>query len=153
MFIPPPNPGHFSRFDRYCEHILSSFSKKWNPHSARADYMDTFSIQNWKELPNRAKQHHSMSYCNACYNAYPSQQKAFPGKPVYEPQTTVSIPDLSTERDSARGVLAELNLQWENKFSHSFTECIPTLVPESALVRRVGRTENKTKERAQKERL
>ena len=62
-------------FDRYCDNILSSFSKKWYPQSIRLEYIHTFSISRWKELPDGAKENHSLSYCNACYKAYPSLQR------------------------------------------------------------------------------
>ena len=107
---------HAVPFDRYCDVIISHFSKKWHPSSKRLEYIETFSIPRWKELPELTKMNHSMGNCRACYNAYPSLQIAFPGKPVYEPQRVLSLPASATERDLARDVLAELNPSWENKF-------------------------------------
>ena len=58
-----PNPiqHHQSSFDRYCEKILDHFTKKWNPPSKCIEYINTFAIMRWKELPENAKRGHSMS--------------------------------------------------------------------------------------------
>ena len=115
MFTHPISQQHLpTPFDRYCERINTHFSKKWHPSSKRLEYLDTFSISRWKGLPQLTKKNHSIGCCSACYNTYPSLQKAFPGKPTYEPQTVLSLPALSTERELARNVLAELNPTWEN---------------------------------------
>ena len=136
-----PNPElHLpAPFDRYCERINACFSKKWHPSSKRVEYLDTISMARWKDLPELTKVTHSMGYCTACYNAYPTLQAAFPEKPVYEPHTIVSLPASASERELARNVLAELNPTWENQFSHTFTEAIPKVVPECKLVRKKGK--------------
>ena len=121
--------------------------------SKRLEYVDTFSIQRWKELPLGTKKKHSVSYCKACYDTYPSLQNAFPGKPVYEPEKIVSLPGAKSERELASEVLAELNTTWENQFSHTFTEAITTVLPECKLVQKRGKTENKKHDRAQKRKI
>ena len=119
MFTPHNN--YLAQFDRHCEEILNCFSKKWHPASKRLEYMDTFSISRWKELPDSDKRKHSVSCCRGCYDSHASLQNAFPGKPVYihEPTRILSLPTAATERDLARNVLSELNPAWENQiFPH-----------------------------------
>ena len=92
----------------------------------------------------------TFGYCSACYYAFPALQAAFPGKPLYEPHTTVSLPPHTKERELARCVLAELNPSWENQFSHTFTEALTTVLPEYKLTQRKGQTERKREQRAKK---
>ena len=132
---------------------LTYFSKKWHPSSLRLEYVDTFSISKWKDLSATAKESHSLSCCNACYNSHPSLQKAYPGKPVYEPQTVMSLPALDTEKGLARSILAELNPIWENQFAHKFTEAILKLLPECKLVQKKTKTEHKREGRARKRKI
>ena len=150
-----PNPElHLpAPFDRYCERINACFSKKWHPSSKRVEYLDMFSMARWKDLPELAKVTHTMGYCTACYNAYPTLQAAFPEKPVYEHHKIVSLPAFSSEREFARNVLAELNHTWENRFSRTFTEAIPKVVPECNFVQKKGKMEKKNEEQAQKRKL
>ena len=44
-----------SQWNRGCNFILDCFGKKWNTQSMRSDYIKTFSVSNWKELPNLSK--------------------------------------------------------------------------------------------------
>ena len=64
----------------------------------------------------------------------------------------LSLPASATERDLARDVLAELNPSWENKFSHTFTEAITTVLPECNLAQKKGKMEYK-KERSRKRKI
>ena len=92
LFVSPNLQLHHpTPFDRYCDEINACFSKKWHPTAKRIEYLDIFSICRWKELPESTKKTYTLGYCSACYNAYPSLQAAFPGKPLYEPQVVVTL--------------------------------------------------------------
>ena len=88
-----------TQFDRFCEMTLSFFTKKWHPQAACQEYIGTFSISRWNELSTTAKESHSISNCDACYNTHPSLQQAYPGKPFYEPQVMVSLPPVLKEKN------------------------------------------------------
>ena len=137
-----------TRFDNLCESILQHFTKKWHPTSACLEYKEAFSIAKRKDLPTESKEMHSLCSCDACYNTFPSLQKAYPGKPVYEPKITVNIPPLTKERDVTRQVLAELNPICESRYSHSSVQAIPRMLPESELV--CKKIEKKEDERKRK---
>ena len=139
-----------SRFDHLCKCTLTAFGKKWHPTSKRLEYIETFSILKWKELPEKSKEHHSITNCNACYSLYLSLQQAFPDKPIYEPGTPITLPTLNTEKEQAQKILADLNPVWQSHYSRTFTEAIPSVVPESNLVQKKTRIEQKKRDRTQK---
>lgn len=90
------------------------FCKENHRTIKRLEYIDTFSISKWRDLPSSSKEHHSLGNCSACYNTHLSLQEAYPGKPIHEPHTLVRLPSLTTESEQARSVLAELNPIWQN---------------------------------------
>lgn len=84
-----------AQFDRHCEEILNCFSKKWHPASKRLEYMDTFSISNWKELPDSAKRKHSAAaevamthipHCNMLFQVNKCTYRSLPESLVSLPQ-------------------------------------------------------------------
>ena len=75
-----------SKFNRHCDYILECFSKKWQPHSARAEYFQTFSICKWESLPIRTKRCHTLSKCFECAKEYLTIQTSFPGVPHFVPE-------------------------------------------------------------------
>ena len=133
------NKSRPTRFDNLCESILQHFAKKWHPVSARLEYTETFSIAKWKGLSTEMKEMHSLCNCNACYRTFPSLQRAYPGKPMYEPKITVNVLPLTKERDATRQVLAELNPIWESRYSHSFTQAIPRMAVNNGLVCKISK--------------
>ena len=154
LFSSSSNPLLPTRFEKQCDTTLTYLKKnKWHPSSLRLEYVDTFSVLKWKDLSATAKESHSLSCCNACYNSHPSLQKAYPGKPVYEPQTVMSLPALDTEKGLVKSILAELNPIWENQFAHKFTAAIPKLLPECKLVQKKKKTEHKREDRARKRKI
>ena len=142
-----------TRFDNLCESILKHFTKKWHPTSARLEYKQIFSISNSKALRTETKEMHSLCNCNACYNFFPALQKAYPGKPTYEPKVIVNIPPLAQEKAVARQVLAELNPIWESRYTHSFAESIPRMLPECNLVRKKCKVEKTEEDRRRKRKI
>ena len=79
-----------SKFNKHCNSIFDMFSKKWNP-IVKAEYEATFSIDNWKRLPVNDKKEQSLSFCSACSTNHTQLQKAFPGKPVFYSEQSISL--------------------------------------------------------------
>ena len=130
------------------------FSKKWHPQSSRQEYITTFSISKWNELPITVKKIHTISNCDARYNSYSFLQSTYPGKPLHEPEPQVvqQLPPLTKEKELTRIVLSELNPVWENRFNHTFTENLPK-IPEINLARKITKMEHKKEERGRKQQI
>ena len=143
----------FSRFDHLCECTLNAFSKKWHPIQKCLEYIETFSISKWNDLSASAKEHHTLANCHACYHSYRSLQLAYPNKPIFEPHTIVRLPSVTTEKDQARSVLGELNQAWHERFSHTFTHSLPTVLPECNLTKRKTKAEVKKEDRVRKRKI
>ena len=58
--------GRDSYFDRNCKKVLQRFCQKWHPPESHCEYMVTFSMENWKQLPLHLKRAHTMSNCQGC---------------------------------------------------------------------------------------
>lgn len=121
-------------------------------------HITTFSIENWKGLSQETKAKHTLSSCAACFHDYSSLQDAYPGKPIYTPEslpaaTIVSLPPIVEEKDLAKAVLSELNPMWDNLFSHTLTDSIPNNLPSCNSVRKKPRMELKRQERACKRKI
>lgn len=144
------------KFSKKCNHILNAFAKKWHPTSARKEYEAKFAISEWKALPDDIKQQHSVSRCQACYNAYESLQMAFPAHPVYvAPKASlVSLPaKCLPQKEIAKKVLSELNLQWSTQYNRTFTKSLPEIAPELNLVEKPSKIVKKMEDRGKKESL
>ena len=140
------------RFDHACDKILDNFSKKWYPN-IKDEYEKTFSIHKWKELATTEKKKHTVSFCSECSKEYPKQQRAFPGKPVFEhtPAVTLELPSTSQkEKHEVRSVLRDLNSEWTRRHGHSFSSVIPKLAPEENLTKKQTKVEKKKHDRIQK---
>ena len=134
-----------------CNKVLDMFSKKWHPSTARINYITTFCTANWKALSHESKSKHTLSSCEACYNEFRHLQETFPAKPTFVPSTpAITLPEQpstskTAERDLAQKVLAEIDRQWEDRYAHSFTDALPTNIPEANLVKKRSRVERKKK--------
>ena len=64
-----------SRFDHLCECMVTAFAKKWHPKSKRLEYIETYSISKWNDLPNTSQEQHSLANCTACYSLHLSLQQ------------------------------------------------------------------------------
>ena len=147
-----------SKFNKHCNSIFDMFSKKWNP-IVKAEYEATFSIDNWKRLPVNDKKEHSLSFCSACSTNHTQLQKAFPGKPVFYSEQSISLslpvtPSHSkTEKLEVRRVLGDLNRQWENRYGHSYSSVVTKLAPEANLTKKKTKLELKQQNRKTKRKI
>ena len=140
------------RFDKYCHVILSFFSKKWNPN-LRAEYEATFSIENWKKLTTTEKQKHTISNCIECSKEYPQLQQAFPAKPFFRHEVSISLTLPTTpqsEKEEVRSVLGDLNAEWNKRHGHSYLSVLLKMAPGSNLMKKPTKAEKKRKDRSQK---
>ena len=114
-------------FEGHCASVLDWFRLRWNPNqSARQEYTDVFSIDNWKALAKNERDRHAISECSACAEEHLDLQKTFPALPCFEPENLIvlNIPSSSKETVVTRKVLSELNASYESTFNHSFTESV-----------------------------
>ncbi len=58
-------------FIRNAKKLISFFHKKWNPKTAREEYLAQFSEDSWKKLSPQAKALHSMKNCEGCLQTFP----------------------------------------------------------------------------------
>ena len=148
----------FSQFDYNCDAILDMFSKKWNP-MVRTDYEAFFSTENWKHLSVNKKKEHTLSHCTACSTNHMHLQEAFPGKPVFQitSSITLSLPETSThsrkEKQEVHKVLGDLNNHWEECYGHSYSSVLPRLAPETNLTNKRTRVERKQEDRKMKRKI
>ena len=56
------------KFNLLCDNVLNCFGKRWKPDvSTRKAYIEYFSMQNWKSLPDLDKNQHTLSVFGLCY--------------------------------------------------------------------------------------
>jgi hypothetical protein len=81
------------------------------PTELRKEYVSSFSVATWGDLPSGRQLLHTMSKCLACARDYGSLQKAFPAKPLFVPPCIVdiTIPMDMTERKVTGTIMKELN--------------------------------------------
>ena len=60
--------------------LLQSHMNNWNrrKNDEKKDYLEKFSVANWKELLTNKKREHSISKCKGCFAHYPEVQAHFP---------------------------------------------------------------------------
>jgi len=134
------NSFNSSKFDRICDKILNIFSKKWHPPSARIEYQATFSTAKWNTLSDEDKSKHTLSSCKACYHEHQRLQELFPAKPIFV-LPIVTLPDQhdtsrKAEKQLAKRLLMEIDMQWEDRYEHSFTDMLPQNVPDTNLMKK-----------------
>ena len=137
---------HDSKFNRYCDRILTGFSVRWKETTGLKVYVQEFSIQNWEQLSNEDKVQHTLSECKACAIHYSTIQSYFPLKPQYE---CVAIDDvyetLGNTKDKAQAastVLKVVNTH-QPKFGRSLMDTITKLLPEQNVMKEPTPTERK----------
>ena len=79
------NGPKLSKFETHCNEINSYFNKKWKSPDFRTNYLTTFSIVKWTDLPTDKKETHTLANCVSCYHSAREQQASFPQKPIYTP--------------------------------------------------------------------
>jgi len=150
--------GRDSPFDRNCRKIQHRFCQKWHPSAeSRCEYMATFSIENWKQLPLHLKRTHTMSNCQGCLLQHSDLQSRFPGykhdenapvtqyiKAVQQQVETFSE-RLAVNQDVAklatRQALNELNETSTQALGYTFTEAIVNHCPEEKVQKKLTETE------------
>ena len=109
-----------SRFERYCKGINGLFNR-WRTRG-KAEYLRTFSLENWKRLSKKSKRRHTFENCKECALAYPELQQNFPGPIFHLEQSLAQQVGAIVEQNSAakapeqsttRQVLAELELTYQ----------------------------------------
>lgn len=135
-----PDDGYFDvggkdrkrQFDRDCNKILEGFIKFRSDgesiNSRKESYLQHFSVSQWSQLPNSEKKQHRLGNCTRCFELYDDLQSAFPLKPIYRPETVVSLDRNAMQQQGVKkftsNVLLELNRVYENEASTSFTEAL-----------------------------
>ena len=131
----PESTGKHSKFNKHCDFVMDSFKKKWRNGITRAEYLKTFSSENWESMPPETKESHSLSKCVACANEdYINFQRGFPAGPCFEPESFIKInlPGGSGEGNTAatslnessvtREIVAQLNASFRKSFNRSFSQ-------------------------------
>ena len=81
------NSGRPSLFNRHCDKIIRSWSKKWHPAEQRKKYESSFSISAWKTLSTVGQQKHTLACCQECCKKHEELQLGFPLKPNYKSES------------------------------------------------------------------
>ena len=116
-----------SLFDRHCEIVIRSCSKKWHPTESRAEYLETFKLSVWRSLSSSLQQKHSYSKCNECGRKYMHLQEKIPFHPCFIPSgdvlnhTTIHDESLS-EKQLTQRIFSQLNGSFRERFGHNFSE-------------------------------
>ena len=153
--------GRESYFDRNCKKVLQRFCQKWHPPESRCEYMATFSMENWKQLPLHLKRAHTMSNCQGCLLMHEDIQSKFPGykcddnAPVTKYLTTAKQQaQMLTEsvkedmvRVATRKALFELNSTSTKTIGCTFTEAIVHYCPAEKVQKKPTDTERKRAQR------
>lgn len=152
------NGKDWSLFDKHCDTSCKAFLKKWTPTTKRVEYTNTFSIENWKALPEGEKNKHTLSNCRACFSQHENIQRAFPLKPVYIPPPPVITVDKTqlqqaSEKEIGRKVLSEVNLLWQENFCHPITKAIPKIMPEANLIEKESKSQRRVHNRKKKRKI
>lgn len=119
--------GRETTFNRHCDKIIESWSKKWHPPEKRSLY-STFAMSNWKALPMEKKLRHTLSCCQECYIKQGALQMCFPLKPHYtdKPIVSVNVEKLEElgKKEGTRTALTELNDSFNSAFQKTFVESL-----------------------------
>ena len=81
-------------------------------------------ISDWKKLVPEKKKLYTISNCSECSIKHTKLQQAFPGKPFFkaEPSITLSLPENAhPEKEEVGVVLADLNKQWNDRHGQQCT--------------------------------
>ena len=127
--------GYGHLFERNRKKISTMFTK-WKCREKRIQYLQSFSISKWKQLPNSIQIRHTLSNCKECAIHHTTLQNAFPGKKLAlskDVATTVkTVINANDETHATREILANLQPLFESRYGHSFTDAV-TRLPGSQL--------------------
>ena len=115
-----PNSKSQTQSKVKCLNILDVFSQNWNGATHKEQYIQAFTLSNWKSLSSEQQLLHTLSYCTACYTESGPLQQSFPLKPVYVPESTITITiTRGPEKFTARKVLKVVNREWVREYGHT----------------------------------
>ena len=144
-----PNSKKQTRFQVKCINILDAFSKNCNHATDKEQYLQAFTLSNWKSLSSKQRSSHTLSNCIACYTESEPLQESFPLKPLYIPENSITI-TRGPEKLAARKVLRDVNKEWEREFGHPLTQTLPKLCPEASLTHKKNKQQLKRESRKRK---
>ena len=106
-------------------------------------------------LSDEDKSKHTLSSCKACYHEHQRLQELFPAKPVFV-LPIVTLPDQhdtsrKAEKQLAKRLLTEIDMQWEDRYEHSFIDMLPQNVPDTNLTKKKQKERERRKSGLEKE--
>lgn len=133
------------KFHKKLPGLRATFTK-WNFRKAKekAEYLEVFSIENWKKLSSPRKKEHSFANCKGCKVRYVSTQAYFPVKsnvlkskakanPVFAADTEVRKlkenckPTKTNIKNAAKAIYDKVSPLFEETFKTSFAEALAYL--------------------------
>ena len=131
----------FQQFAKRLPSIKELFARwKGRDYKNKVEYLDTFSVENWKKLSSTKKNEHTLQDCKACFDNHTKLCPTFPTKsPTNEaagkenPFTAskqFKTPSLTakTLKDATLEIYSEVNTRFKKAFNISFFEA-QTKVP------------------------
>ena len=123
----------------------------WKKREDLLRYLDTFSIEKWKSLPQSSKCLHTLSHCKECAKHHHTAQNIFPGRKFeYCGAIADSVSTAINESDmptATTNVLNELQPLFQERFGSSFTEAL-TMVPGSTLQQKLSDVDKRRAKRS-----
>ena len=138
-------------FDKCCLRLLQITARKWNPASAKLDYMAKFNTASWKKLGKQNQKQHTLQNCQGCLCNHNSDQAKVPERyliakkrklPLLYPATeqlklaTGALPPTKkAKREVLKDVVNTANKIWENvEPDTSFLQAIASYVPNTGII-------------------
>ena len=124
----------------------------------RSEYLQYFSLQNWKALPESQKSEHTMSNCDACQVHHFAMQSFFPNGAKLKPQKLVQNvlaenaskanskvkPTQKDTKSAVKHIYSQIDAPFQKVFKVSFAEA-QTKVSELELQKKKNKVEKKTR--------
>jgi hypothetical protein len=150
---------------------LRSIVRKWNfrKSNEKRQYLDTFSLKQWKKLSEERKSEHRLANCRGCAVRYAAVQAFFPVKSQFLKGRIKSSPVLrahneaaklkspsvkpkrSDVKKSAKAIYEAISPTFKNTFGTSFAEALAS-VPESQLqTKKIPNKDNQEKHKVRRE--
>ena len=93
--------------------LLAKFNCHWHPQEKRNDFLETFSIAEWKKLTAVQQAEHTIKKCHTCQTQHQLLTSAFPHKvkQTREKKTTITLTsdDLKSRASLGRAVMSQLD--------------------------------------------
>ena len=154
------NPHYF---DKCCLRLLQITARRWNPPSAKLDYMAKFNSVAWKRLGKRDQRQHTLQSCQGCLHNHSSDQAKVPERyhlakkrvPLLHPATeqlklaTEALPPTKkAKREVLKNFVNTADKIWENvEPDSSIPQAIASYVPNTGIILRPSPAEMKRKQR------